>query len=54
VILFSFLIQVLRREVHRTYDRIYATVYGQCVGDALGLLTEGLTKDEIKKVSYKN
>ncbi|WAR25846.1 hypothetical protein MAR_011550 [Mya arenaria] len=42
--------RVLRREVHRTYDKIYATIYGQCVGDALGLLTEGLTKEEIKRV----
>ncbi|KAH3819253.1 uncharacterized protein LOC127832469 isoform X2 [Dreissena polymorpha] len=41
--------RLMRREVHRTYDKIYATLYGQCVGDALGLLTEGLTKDEIKK-----
>ncbi|XP_053378387.1 ADP-ribosylarginine hydrolase Tri1-like [Mercenaria mercenaria] len=41
--------KVLRREIHRTYDRIYATIYGQCVGDAIGLLTEGLRKDEIKK-----
>ncbi|XP_052781439.1 ADP-ribosylarginine hydrolase Tri1-like [Mya arenaria] len=41
--------RVLRREVHRTYDKIYATIYGQCVGDALGLLTEGLTKEEIKR-----
>ncbi|XP_060594388.1 uncharacterized protein LOC132748769 [Ruditapes philippinarum] len=41
--------KVLRREIHRTYDRIYATIYGQCVGDAIGLLTEGLKKDEVKK-----
>ena len=48
----TFILQVLRREVHRTYDKIYATIYGQCVGDALGLLTEGLTKDETKKVGH--
>ncbi|KAL3851757.1 hypothetical protein ACJMK2_015468 [Sinanodonta woodiana] len=41
--------RVPRREVHQTYDRIYATIYGQCVGDAIGLLTEGLNRDEIKK-----
>lgn len=38
-----------RREVHRAYDRIYATIYGHCIGDAIGLLTEGLTRDEVKK-----
>ncbi|KAH9488680.1 hypothetical protein Btru_042156 [Bulinus truncatus] len=30
-------------------DQILATLYGQCVGDAIGLLTEFLTKDEAKK-----
>ena len=28
-----------------------AVLYGQCVGDALGLLTEFLTKKEAKQVS---
>ena len=41
-----------RREFHRAYDRIYATLYGHCVGDAIGLLTEGLTKEEVKKVGH--
>ncbi|KAK0063312.1 ADP-ribosyl-[dinitrogen reductase] glycohydrolase [Biomphalaria pfeifferi] len=30
-------------------DQIRATILGQCVGDAIGLLTEFLTKDEAKK-----
>ncbi|XP_076447850.1 ADP-ribosylarginine hydrolase Tri1-like [Babylonia areolata] len=42
--------KVMHREARRTYDRIFATVYGQCVGDALGLLTENLTKEECKRV----
>ena len=45
--------QVPRREIHRTYDKIYATIYGQCIGDAIGLLTEGLKKDEVKKVQNR-
>ncbi|XP_076109483.1 ADP-ribosyl-[dinitrogen reductase] glycohydrolase-like [Mytilus galloprovincialis] len=31
-----------------TMDRIQATIYGQCIGDAIGLLTEFLSKDEAK------
>ncbi|CAC5424616.1 unnamed protein product [Mytilus coruscus] len=31
-----------------TIDRILATIYGQCIGDAIGLLTEFLSKDEAK------
>ena len=46
--------QVRRREFHRAYDRIYATLYGHCVGDAIGLLTEGLTKEEVKKVGLRS
>ncbi|KAK7102754.1 ADP-ribosyl-[dinitrogen reductase] glycohydrolase-like [Littorina saxatilis] len=42
--------KVMHREARRIYDRIFATIYGQCVGDALGLLTENLTKEECKKV----
>ncbi|GFR87266.1 ADPribosylglycohydrolase superfamily protein [Elysia marginata] len=30
-------------------DQMLATIYGQCVGDALGLLTEFMTKDEAKE-----
>uniref|UniRef100_A0A0B7BD36 ADP-ribosylglycohydrolase n=1 Tax=Arion vulgaris TaxID=1028688 RepID=A0A0B7BD36_9EUPU len=30
-------------------DQILATIYGQCVGDALGLLTEFMSKKEAKK-----
>lgn len=35
-----------------TIDRILATVYGQCIGDAIGLLSEFLTKEETKE-SYE-
>ena len=38
--------------MNRVYDQIYAIVYGHCVGDAIGLLTETLTKEEAKKVKY--
>ncbi|XP_052082859.1 ADP-ribosylarginine hydrolase Tri1-like isoform X3 [Mytilus californianus] len=31
-----------------TMDRILATIYGQCIGDAIGLLTEFLSKREAK------
>jgi len=41
----------MHREARRTYERILGTIYGQCVGDALGLLTENLSKEECKKVS---
>lgn len=34
-----------------TIDRILATIYGQCIGDAIGLLTEFLSKDEAKMVN---
>ena len=49
---FKYLLKVPRREVHRIYDKIYATIYGHCIGDALGLLTEGLNKDDVKKVCF--
>lgn len=42
--------QRIRQEINRVYDKIYAAVYGHCVGDALGLLTETLTKDDAKRV----
>jgi len=35
-----------------TVDRILATIYGQCIGDAIGLLTEFLTKREAKRVRH--
>lgn len=31
-------------------NQIKAVLYGQCIGDALGLLTEFLTKEEAKTV----
>lgn len=34
-----------------TEDRIWATLYGQCIGDAIGLLTEFMTVEDAKKVS---
>ena len=34
-----------------TIDRIIATIYGQCIGDAIGLLTEFLSKREAKLVN---
>ena len=33
-------------------DQMLATIYGQCVGDAIGLLTEFLTKEEAKEVPH--
>ncbi|XP_052085314.1 ADP-ribosylarginine hydrolase Tri1-like [Mytilus californianus] len=44
--------RALRKEVNRVYDQIYAIVYGHCIGDAIGLLTENLTREEAKK-KYK-
>lgn len=40
-------------DVELRNDQIRATLYGQCVGDAIGLLTEFLTKKDAKKV-YKH
>lgn len=34
-----------------TMDRILASIYRQCIGDAIGLLTEFLSKDEAKMVN---
>ena len=31
-------------------DRFYGTIYGNCIGDAIGLLTEFMTKEEAAKV----
>ena len=33
-------------------NRIKAVLYGQCIGDAIGLLTEFLSKEEAKEVLY--
>ena len=33
-------------------DRIKATIYGNCIGDAIGLLTEFMTKKEAIDVSF--
>ncbi|XP_052826920.1 ADP-ribosylarginine hydrolase Tri1 [Octopus bimaculoides] len=38
-----------QKEINRVYKCIYATIYGHAVGDALGLLTESLTKEDAKK-----
>ncbi|GAB1599439.1 uncharacterized protein LOC115215915 [Argonauta hians] len=38
-----------KKEINRVYKSIYAVIYGHAVGDALGLLTESLTKEEAKK-----
>lgn len=46
-------LQVMHREARKVYDRIFATIYGHCVGDALGLLTENLSKEDAKKVDDK-
>ena len=35
-----------------TVGRILATIYGQCIGDAIGLLTEFLTKREAELVRH--
>lgn len=40
-------------EVESRSDQIRATLYGQCVGDAIGLLTEFLTKKDAQKVYKK-
>ena len=31
-------------------NRVLGTVYGNCIGDAIGLLTEFMTKSEAEKV----
>ena len=40
----------LKKEV--LMDRIKATIYGNCIGDAIGLLTEFMTKKEAIDVSF--
>ena len=34
-------------------NQITAVLYGQCIGDAIGLLTEFLSKEDAKKVRKK-
>ncbi|XP_041350470.1 ADP-ribosylarginine hydrolase Tri1-like [Gigantopelta aegis] len=45
--------QVAVKRAGQVYDRIYAILYGGCIGDALGLLTESLSKEEAKKIYGK-
>ncbi len=33
-------------------DQILGTIYGNCIGDAIGLMTEFLNKEQASKVSY--
>ena len=33
-------------------DQILGTIYGNCIGDAIGLMTEFLNKEQACKVSY--
>ena len=40
----------LKKEV--LMDRIKATIYGNCIGDAIGLLTEFMTKKEATDVGF--
>jgi len=39
-------------EVESRNAQIKATLYGQCIGDAIGLLTEFLSKKEADAVSF--
>ena len=32
------------------YERILGTIYGNCIGDAIGLLSEFMTREEAKTV----
>lgn len=45
-------IQQIRKGANEAFDRIYACVYGHCAGDAIGLLTETLSKSDARKVYY--
>ena len=33
-------------------DRLYGTIYGNCIGDAIGLLTEFMNKTKAISVSF--
>ncbi|ESO99422.1 hypothetical protein LOTGIDRAFT_158508 [Lottia gigantea] len=41
--------QVARKEACQVYDKIFGLIYGHCVGDAVGLLTENMSKEQAKK-----
>ncbi|CAL1529105.1 unnamed protein product [Lymnaea stagnalis] len=41
---------VTQKEAGQTYDKILATIYGHVVGDAIGHLTETLSKEQASKV----
>ena len=41
----------LNAELEKRREQIMSTVYGQCVGDAVGLLTEFLSESQAKHVS---
>lgn len=43
---------VATKEAELPDQQIKAVIYGQCVGDAIGLLTEFLTKKDAKKVGF--
>ena len=42
--------QVAQKSAGHTYDQILGTLYGLVSGDAIGHLTENLTKDHAQKV----
>ena len=35
----------------KLHRRILGTIYGQCIGDAIGLMTEFMDEEETKEVS---
>lgn len=43
---------VTTKEAELPDQQIKAVIYGQCVGDAIGLLTEFLTKKDATKVGF--
>ncbi|KAK3596758.1 hypothetical protein CHS0354_038757 [Potamilus streckersoni] len=38
-----------QRDLHQLEEQIRATIYGQCMGDAIGLLTEFMSKEEARE-----